>query len=442
MKKMDFNTEFCNFIKRAQNFHLNHKQFEKQLNASKPFYMNILKLKNEIIDNLGQTDQPDRKKLLETVFSEIYDFTSQRFVFFTYFLKGSSFHDHIYEACLFTSLCMFIHITNRINGSSLGQFIYDNSLYDFNDQQSPNYCPPNYYSDILLKKENNLRKERNDILSSRSVYDRRPQWNAMADDSMHEWILYFILTDKEKAGDDTPSKRKEWASAHGLTAEDYEILRDTFKRIGNLYNEVYTAVNSPKDDAYLGRLQNADDKFMSKLQKLKYENYIELQKIILSHLSESKEYWGINLYRFEKELKPYIITNEVKHMLECNDDDEKHEILTKSIILKDIHFPKLYKDFAALPVYSDIELCANYFPVFQNLIVTSNCLIIDELIENGYLGSDWKLFFYDTINGMVKNVFYDPEKIDYTITPESQREFMEILAAPVHSLLDKLIEAF
>ncbi len=78
---MDFNTEFCNFIKRAQNFHLNHKQFEKQLNASKPFYMNILKLKNEIIDNLGQTDQPDRKKLLETVFSEIYDFTSQRFVF-------------------------------------------------------------------------------------------------------------------------------------------------------------------------------------------------------------------------------------------------------------------------------------------------------------------------------------------------------------------------
>ena len=43
---------------------------------------------------------------------------------------------------------------------------------------------------------------------------------------------------------------------------------------------------------------------------------------------------------------------------------------------------------------------------------------------------------------MVKNVFYDPEKIDYTITPESQREFMEILAAPVHSLLDKLIEAF
>ena len=54
---MDFNTEFCNFIKRAQNFHLNHKQFEKQLNASKPFYMNILKLKNEIIDNLGQTDR-------------------------------------------------------------------------------------------------------------------------------------------------------------------------------------------------------------------------------------------------------------------------------------------------------------------------------------------------------------------------------------------------
>lgn len=435
-------SEFKNFFKQIRKFHINHELFEKLMNENKTFYAQLYHLKNSIVSDAKNIGKENKLQILEMVHSKVYSLTSLQNLRFTYFLAGSPLHDNIYEACLFTSLCMFIHITNRINGSSLGQFIYDNSLYDFNDQQSPNYCPPNYYSDILLKKENNLRKERNDILSSRSVYDRRPQWNAMADDSMHEWILYFILTDKEKARDDTPSKRKEWASAHGLTAEDYEILRDTFKRIGNLYNEVYTAVNSPKDDAYLGRLQNADDKFMSKLQKLKYENYIELQKIILSHLSESKEYWGINLYRFEKELKPYIITNEVKHMLECNDDDEKHEILTKSIILKDIHFPKLYKDFAALPVYSDIELCANYFPVFQNLIVTSNCLIIDELIENGYLGSDWKLFFYDTINGMVKNVFYDPEKIDYTITPESQREFMEILAAPVHSLLDKLIEAF
>ena len=114
---------------------------------------------------------------------------------------------------------------------------------------------------------------------------------------------------------------------------------------------------------------------------------------------------------------------------------EKNNIITKSVILKDICFPKLYKDFFDIPLYNDLVSCLKYFPDFMNLTISSSCLIIDELIEDGFFGEDWEDFFHDTLNEMVESVFYNPEEFDFSIKPESQEKFIELLSAPVQELL-------
>lgn len=55
-------------------------------------------------------------------------------------------------------------------------------------------------------------------------------------------------------------------------------------------------------------------------------------------------------------------TYEIKCLLDCEDGDEEKDILVKSIILKDIHYPKVYKDFAS---FSDLPLIQNYTQVFN-----------------------------------------------------------------------------
>lgn len=124
-------------------------------------------------------------------------------------------------------------------------------------------------------------------------------------------------------------------------------------------------------------------------------------------------------------------------MLKCETDGDKDAVLTKSIILKDIFFPKLYRKLFDLHAYPDIESCAKNFQSLNHSIVISSCLIFDELIEKGYLGDDWKDFLDNILYELTEKVFYSPTEIDYTVIPESQDAFIKILSAPVQDLLQK-----
>ena len=286
---MDMKSQYHELLERTKKFRWNTINIENLINAYKNFYILLCNTKNDIIIHLDKTKELNQKQILETVFNKIFDLTTVQYSNFRCFQKPSILHHNIYEACLFTTLCMFLHNTTRIAGKSLREFVYNNSDRNYNDKNSESFCPPESYSDILLNEESTLRKSRHRLLSNRLVYNPSTEWSAMSKDSEYEWSLYT-----------------------GLEVMDTR-LQDTFKRVKNLYNDIQNVL---KDEKYKGNLENvykAYKRFSSKLQKLKYENYLELQKeILFHHICDNDTYFGINIYRFEKESKLYIMINEIK----------------------------------------------------------------------------------------------------------------------------------
>lgn len=402
--------EWIEFIKRANNFHWNSaqvKQLITEVENSYDFFSSI----NHSITELNKPNSQDRKLFLNNLFSKVYTAITMTDIQFTYFLNGAPLYDDVYNACFFTTLCMFLHETTRKEGKSLMKFIYDNSLDYYNDTNLEEFCPLDHPSDKLLNEAIALRKQRHRLLSSRPTYNKRSEWSAIAKDSEYEWCFKYTLE-----------------------IED-ETLKDTYKRIGNLYKDINNALREPRNDNFNEKINSAYKKFLSKLEKIKYENYLNLQRVILDYICENNEYYGINLYRVERTLRPYITTNEVNQLLICETDADKNAILAKSVMLSDICFPKVYKDFADLSYYPDIKKNALRFQNLCNCIIPINCLIIDELVENNYLGEDWYDFLCETINEIAKEIFYDPKDINYAFTPESQKSYIEILSAAVENLI-------
>lgn len=394
-------------LENARHFRWNIESFEKSVKENEGYFFDFTILKDEIISfshseavaNLSKQD------LFDKIFSQIYHLIKMPECDSTLFCDQHPLSEDVYEVCLFTTLCSFLHATKRIKGKSLREFVRYNHPLDFNNINSPNYRIPSLFSAEVDK----LRKSRNRLLSTGAVYYKKSQWAAMPKDVEYEWMFYYALDNAS------------------------EVVQDVFKRISNLYIGITKAFDADKDDGYKARLDDAYKKFLSKLGKIKYGDYLELQKVILARISENKEYYGLNIYRLEKRLKPYIITNEVKRLLTCQSADEAN-LLERSIILNNIHYPKLYEDFLPLP-YPVMVSCAESFPGFLQDITCSSCLVIDELVEKGAFGDNWENLFLDTINEMAATVFYDPEEIDFAVAEGSQEKFERLLCAPVITAL-------
>lgn len=429
---MNIDPEWYNLIKCGTNFYWNFNALEKCALEKSLFFRELCRAKNNITPNLWELrKQKKHVELINTLFSEIYRLTTMRHFEFTYFLKGSRIYNSTYEACLYSALCLFLYYSKRRKRKSLSQFTYDNSLNSYNKEGSLYYCPPNKYSDNFYIETAAFRKERHRKLSSRPVYDKFPQWSIMPCDLEYEWHLYHILSQTP------PSPAVDtWRLEHNMTIEDFDIIRDTLKRIGNLYNDIQKILNIEKKDDYNEQLQNAYKKFESKLKKIKYENYLKLQEIFLSYICEKPEYLGTLLYRYEKRNRPYIIISEVNRMLNCKSQTEREDTLYKSIILNNIYFPKLYNDLFNLPPYMNLELCIKEFPNLRFLLDFSFCLLLEDLICSGFWGEDeWEAIFFDILNEMCEKVFYNQNEIDFSSTPESQENFIALLSAPIQALL-------
>lgn len=398
----------CNIFTRLKNFRWNIANYEEFMHKNEDYFF-CLSIIRESIIRLVEIDfnkNLSPQELLYKTLSQVCREFKMPAAKASELFCCPSLHDDILRTCFFHAICLFLHSSTRIGGISLRKFVYENSPLNLCVVDSPNYRNPSLWGN----EEERLRKSRNRLLSKGKVYYKKSQWTAITKDSEYEWTFYYAL---EKASN---------------------VLQNTFKRIGNLYNDIDKALNSDKDDGYKERIEKAYESFVSKLRKIKYENYLMLQKAVLSHIDQNREYYGLNIYRLEKKLKPYIITMEVNRLLACQTDEEKIDFLEKSVVLSDICHPKLYNDFLSLP-YSDMVLCAEEFPGYLWDIAGTSCIILDELVEKGIFGENWIPLFRDMANGMAESVLFQPDKIDFTVEKESQINFERLLCAPVISAI-------
>lgn len=387
---------------------------------------NLEKYVNELQETASE------ENILRVIFSRVYNFVIAHNSDYGIFDSDADLRNSVFEACFFLSLCMFLYDTRRVRGLSLRKFIYENSPMEYHVEGSPNYfsfdrkrefresssSEPDISSDLILNDEARLRQYRKRLLDKRPVYQHSSEWSAIRRVSEHEWTLYFVLD-----------------------GADVEI-RKTSDRIRLLYNDIYAVLKSPRDEAYLDRLEKAYQKFESKLKKIPYERFLNLGKFFLEHINEDKTCYGINLYRFEKEVRLYGITGEVNRLLDCETENETNDILGKWIVLKDVPFPKLCRCFSGLESIGRIQVYTYTFLQLMNEVVRSSRLVIDKFVEDEVFGKDWEGLFLKSTNDMAENLFYSPDQINYSITNKSQEMFSCCLEVPVYVKIKQEVRNF
>lgn len=271
----------------------------------------------------------------------------------------------------------------------------------------------------LNREKDSLRQDRHRLYLSRPTPFKRDLWEGFSADSEYEWTLRYEL---ENADDN---------------------IKKTFKKVKTLYNSLLPYIQISNKAIYeinMEKIKNAYEQFNSKLKKIKFQNFLELQKLYISYIFKNKTYYGINLYRYEKENRLFIITSEIATLLNCNSDDEEKEILAKSSILNDIFYPKIYEKFSSSLSISDLRYTVSNFLYFRQLLVTSSRLIIDELVEKNYFGENWSNLFLEIINELAEKVFYNINELDFSLSdkPGTQEYFEKIISQPVRDLLFNL----
>ena len=201
-----------------------------------------------------------RDNLLKMVFSRVYNFVISFYaqshgsngLEYRLFDKNHDIYNEVFEACFFMSLCMFLYETKRIKGKSLRKFTYEQSPREYSVKESANYFDhkdkkreflesssdkPKRSSSLIHNDEDTLRQYRKRLLDNRPVYHHSSEGSAIRRVSEHEWTLYFLLEEADNE------------------------IRDTEKRIRNLYKGLNRAFGSKMDEGYIERLDKAASKF-------------------------------------------------------------------------------------------------------------------------------------------------------------------------------------
>lgn len=366
---------------------------------------------------------------LKLIYSRVYDDIAYSEEPFYDFIDPQSLYYEVFDICLFMTLSMFIHTSTRIKASSLRELTYQYSHMGFSNQpsKSSDFSAATTFRDLdkitkdrLYSTEVTLRKHRDRLFSGRTNDIRNHEWSAMPKSSKHEWSSYF-----------------DYQETLGPEASFNDEMKDTFKRIGNLYNDINKAVNSEQDSGYKSRLQNAFKKFCSKLKKLGYKNYLNLCCHFVDHIEKDPKYYGMNLYRLEKELRIYEISHEVNLLRQCTDEEDKSRVLLNYMATKNICFPRLRRRLHELQSPVEIQNIAVIFQNFIDRVIKTSRLLLDKFIEDGVLGENWEVLFLDTINKLTENVLFNPKSIDYTSEDTSfQEEFERILKTETEIIIN------
>lgn len=403
----------------------------------------FLKLKNGAPYELELTS--DEK--LRSILRKSYDFiVSTNYNAYDFFDKYDC--NDVSNVCLFFGLSAFIQETNRIPASSSNEYIYANSPKQFNKEgiikngynvHNPNYIrrAPNKYAfektEPLIKPSANMRQYKSRLFANRAAPILGTEWRFMSKASEYEWLQYF--------------EHIENKSNEGIA------FRDTFKRIGNLYNDLYKVLfpankndNLEYSNNYLEQLQRAYEKFNNKLKKLDFWNYFLLCEHSLEHIKKDTAYYGINLYRLEKELKPYIIAQEMNRLIQCKDEKEYNFLLGISACLKDIPYPKIYDMLADIGDYEKMLYYGQNFLTFLGNVSRTFMLILDQFVEEKLFGEEFAQFFLKTINNLAPDVLYEPIEYSHKLKKAShemhQVAFSCLLTAPVKQQIMLGIEEY
>ena len=400
-------------IKRLVNFYIKP---DTAAILDKLFYDELQGLCMQIDVDIQKLRRISSEQTLKMIFSRVYDFVISFNEDYSIFDNTMEIYDDTFSASFFNVLCLFLHHTKRLKAHTLREFTYLHAPEDYNVPGTPNYFNYQRTTEESIKGKANksrevaLRKYRERLFEHRPGYTDTTEWSGIRKYSEHEWILYFL---KEKEPE----------------------IEGTLKRIKNLYNGIYKAIESPKDNGYKNRLETAYDKFSSSLEKLQYKSFLKLGRFCIAHIRDNPAAYGINLYRLEKELHLYRTTNDVNQLLECENEEEEVAILDKSMIMQEIIFPKLYEYFGSLGGIKHTRFYSQTFQSFQIELVIPSFLVIDKFLDDSSLGSDWENLFLKTINEMAEIVLYNPENIDYSVTSKSQEMFEYNIAIPVYKMV-------
>lgn len=390
---------------RAKNFCWNLAPLEKLYFEERNSFLDFEILKNVVISYCENSFVKELNPLerLEHVLRKIYDVMKKSELAFHLFCGESRLADYAYEAYVFTACSAFLHTSKREKAMTISEFVKKNHPLDFKNRNSPNYWNPSLFQSEVER----LRKARQRRLNQGAgYYKENSQWNAMAKDSEYEWTRYYTL---------------ETIDA---------VIRDTNKRVGNLYKGIPEAIAAARDDKYNGGVQLAYKKFLSKLKKVKYKDFLSLYKTDFSRICENKEYYGLNLYRLERRLQPYKIMYEVKKLTRCCSSEEEADLLLKMICLDEICFPKIYEALLHTPLDLIAQYTEEYLQMWITDTIISN-LILDELVEKNFFGENWCALFLDKVNEMAEEVLYNPQTVEFFEEEYAQEKFVRLLHAGV-----------
>lgn len=351
---------------------------------------------------------------LKNLLTKICEFTfKENLVTYMEFIKVFSLNSPptatIFDTMhLFMILCTFLHTNTRITPKpkSYSAFVADYDPTGYNKQSSMHYSKQEMQSDA-----DRLRKSRYRKLRQGRVFVPVSKWAAVPENLEHELKFHFKV-------------EKEGGSVF-----------DTYKKFGNLYNDLSKAIDDVASDSYTENLLKAEKRFLAKVKQIDYSNYLKLQQKIRDHLNSDLTYQGINLYRWERTMMPWRIVHDVNRLLsgELNFLSEDDYLLRASY-LKEVPFPQLYESLL-LSTKVSIRKIREYAIAFDRLTREMNrdgCLILDALIEKKILGENWQRTMCSLMNKLGKKVLYDPKEIDLTVPEgDAQRKFEKLLSYPV-----------
>lgn len=410
------------FANRLANFHISKRctlSIDEIINQRAELYEEVYYFKEKLLREFEDSDTlhtQTKSQLVEYIVRRYYYWFIELFSWEDYLLKDRQFLECCYHGFLFLVLCHFLDRSKKSKEITLKEFIEKHSdspsvIRDCNGDWSVAD-----HKDAVKSDGNTLRKMRNRLFQRRNDYYDRGKWSFMPVSSEYEWALYYL-------------KNKNIHS------------QETLKREWNLYNEVNDVLKSisPVKDEY--------DKFLRKLSHITLKDHVELCQDLLSSLSLDKSYFGINLFRFEKQMRYCNMSFEISEYLINSNEVDTVNVINRFYKLRNIvSFPlylNIYPLFIVNETYVDEYVC--FYNQLEQMGIESCLLLLDELIEKEYLGEDWQELFRVMTNQKAQDVLYNPATVKCDINLDSQQAYEKILSGFVEIVLkqhDRIVEHF
>ncbi len=111
--QMEAKPHWRELVERAKNFHGNYEQFLSLVAEHELFFIRLQGVNEHILIDIDIMHELSSAQMLKMVFLRMYDFVVESNDDFSIFGRDSCFEDEMFDACLFSSLCLFLHDTKK-----------------------------------------------------------------------------------------------------------------------------------------------------------------------------------------------------------------------------------------------------------------------------------------------------------------------------------------